>query len=267
MTKTHTTSHYWVSNLTEIIENGLVSSPRGLETREILAHRAVIDMEQPIITAPYRDLGYKFMAAEAAWILSGDNRVETIAPYSKAISKFSDNGETFFGAYGPKVLGQIDYVVRCLAENQDTRQAVINIWRENPRASKDIPCTLSAQWVIRQGHLYCFDTMRSSDIWLGHPYDIFNFSMISLYILLRLRKRGVNVELGQLALTAGSKHLYSTNYDKAKEVLKAYMTEPESFANDIFVNPEVFDNEDHLVERLWAMADSVQGALNKELWS
>jgi hypothetical protein len=168
-------------------------------------------MTRPVVDVLVRKLGYRFMAAEAWWILSGRNDVESIRKYSPHIASFSDDGKFFHGAYGPKILDQLTYVIDSLQKDADTRQAVLSIWRENPRVSRDVPCTISAQWLIRDGKLHCIDTMRSSDAWLGWPYDVFNFSCLSAYILLMLRERASffnSVRLGCLSLVAGSSHLY-----------------------------------------------------------
>jgi thymidylate synthase len=125
------------------------------------------------------------------------------------MKKFSDDGRVLYGAYGPRIHEQLGYVLRVLANDPTSRQAVMTIWRNNPPASKDIPCTLSVQFLIRNNKLYCFDTMRSSDLWLGWPYDVFSFSMLSLYIVLLLREgRGMKLKLGELWITAGSQHIY-----------------------------------------------------------
>lgn len=257
----------WVQDLIGLLELGTSSSPRGIETRELLGFISYVDMSYPIIVAPGRNLGYKFMAAEAAWILGGDDTVAKIQPYSRLISNFSDNGETFFGAYGPKIASQFDHVVNQLSKDQDTRQAVINIWRENPPASKDIPCTISVQWLIRGGKLYCLDNMRSSDIWLGHPYDIFNFSVISAAIAIELRNRGVEVELGTLILTAGSKHIYSTNFEAAEKVISNFLENPKSFVCGPELNPKKFENKAQLENLLWELAASSEGAQDADLWA
>ena len=221
----------WLAALEDIHTNGREVSPRGKLTREIPQRTLTVDMRHPVLTVPSRKLSYQFLAAEAFWILSGDYRVKTIAPYNKHISQFSDDGETFAGAYGPKILGQLNYVVHQLSKDQDTRQAGLTIWRENPSPSKDIPCTVALFFNIRDGKLNCHTFMRSSDIWLGIPYDVFNFSMLSHLIcgyLLRLR---IPVTPGTLYLTAASSHLYEENFDRAQECLKfhdagAYATPP-----------------------------------------
>lgn len=161
------------------------------------------------------------MIAESYWILTGDNRVSTISYYSKQIKEFSDDGLHFAGAYGPKVVAQFPFILDAFREDPQTRQAVINIWRESPRSSRDIPCTLSLQFVYRSNRLHCIATMRSSDIWLGWVYDVFNFSMISAYVLECLKKINPmlfgSAKLGNLYLTAGSQHLYEDDFEKAKQ--------------------------------------------------
>ena len=196
------------------------SSPRGMKTYELIGEQLKIDMEYPVLTVRARRLGYKFMAAEAHWIMSGDNRVETIAPYSKEIVNYSDDGVTYFGAYGPKFKEQVDHVVKSLTKDKDSRQAVINIWRESPPVTKDTPCTLSLQWLIRNGQLHCIATMRSSDIHKGLPYDVFNFAMLSQYVRLALKEYGgMTIALGSLTMQLGSSHLYASTVQNLHECI------------------------------------------------
>lgn len=213
-----TAASAWIQLVRHIITHGTSVSPRGQKVIEVLGVQTAFDMKWPVVNVAERMDKiecYRFMAAEAFWILTGSDKVDGIAPYAPSISQFSDNGHSFFGAYGPKIRAQIDYVVNMLAEDRDTRQAVINIWRENPPKSKDIPCTLSVQFFIRGGMIHCVDTMRSSDVWLGWVYDVFNFSCLSALIALELRERGISLELGTLYFTAGSQHLYDRNYERA----------------------------------------------------
>jgi hypothetical protein len=101
----------WYYALQDVMHHGHYTRSRDLLTLELIGETSKIEMDQCILINPFRKLNYKFMAAEAYWILSGSDRVDAIAPYMKAISHFSDDGETFFGAYGPKVVSQLDYVV------------------------------------------------------------------------------------------------------------------------------------------------------------
>lgn len=198
----------WLLLLQDIFENGKKSRPRGIEIKELLCKTTIVDMASPIVSIYQRKMGYRFLAAEAWWILTGRNDVDSIKKYSPHIASFSDDGYRFDGAYGPRIVDQLRYVVDALCEDLDTRQAVLEIWRPNPRKSRDVPCTLTIQWFIRDGKLHCIDSMRSSDAWLGWVYDVFNFSMLSAYIALMLGEKSINVELGELHLVAGSSHLY-----------------------------------------------------------
>lgn len=215
----YTATDTWRLLLDNILGTGHMTYPRGLKCMEIMNVTTAFPMHKPIVTTPARALGYRFLFAEAFWILSGDNRVAAIAPFSKMISNFSDNGVTFFGAYGPKIHDQINYVVEALRADKNTRQAVMTIWRENPPKSKDIPCTVSVQWLIRDDRIYCIDSMRSSDAWLGWPYDVFNFTMLTSYIMLHLRELYPNLKLGELFMNLASSHLYEENIDKAKQAV------------------------------------------------
>ena len=245
----NTVNMHWQNLLNTIMVSGHLAYPRGTKTKELLGMKSMINMNKPVITIKERKLGYKFMAAEAAWIMSGDNRVSTIAPYSKAISKFSDDGIFFFGAYGPQIRDQLGHVVRTLCEDIDSRQAVISIWRPNPRESKDIPCTISCQFMIRSGYLDCFMNMRSSDAWLGVPYDWFNFSMLSAGIALMLREKGVNVKLNALHFYAASQHAYEQDWKDIEGCLNG-----EILGDYVPINLDHFLSYDHLVDHLWCVA-------------
>jgi len=238
----------WISTLRRVYAHGTERSPRGQVTRELLADLIVVDMTRPVLTVVERKLGYRFLAAEAAWILSGDDRVETIAPYSKMIHQFSDDGIAFFGAYGTKILPQLPYVVETLQRDPQSRQAVINIWRESPPQSRDIPCTLSCQFLIRDDQLHAVVAMRSSDVWLGVPYDVFNFSMLAGYVLCELGS--ADLTLGNLYHFAGSRHLYERNWDGARDCLGNWF---QAFEYKPF--DAAFEYSANLVAHLWALAE------------
>jgi len=243
----------WVDMVKKILDQGALTRPRGLLCKEILCNTSVVDMTRPIVTRrPH--LGYRFLAAEAWWIISGRNDVDSIAPYSPHISSFSDDGFHFDGAYGPAIITQLRYICDKILADRDTRQAVIGIWKINPRDSRDGSCTISLQFMVRDNKLHCFDTMRSSDAWLGIPYDWFNFSMLSAYLLLMLRARGFpkNVGLGNLYLTAASQHLYvnpkadgATNIPYCLEDVQKALDDPKEKAYepldiDEFNSPQEF---------------------------
>jgi thymidylate synthase len=214
------TNMTYVNHIQDILVNGHSCTCRGHDIIEQLAKTIMIDMTFPLVTLVGRKLSRKFAMGEAGWILSGSNRVADIGYCNNKIANFSDDGHFFFGAYGPKIIEQLPYIIQAFKKDLHTRQAVLTIWRERPYDTKDVPCTLSLQWLCRDGQLNCVATMRSSDAWLGLPYDLFNFSMVSAGVALLLRDvLDINVRLGKLYLTAGSSHLYchkeSFGYDKS----------------------------------------------------
>lgn len=214
----------WLQLLGHIINDGEEVSPRGQLTRELPQQTIVVNLETPVMTLLERKLNYKFMAAEAHWILTGDDRVETIAPWNKRITDFSDDGVRFFGAYGPKVVDQLPYVLSTLLSDRQTRRAGLTIWREKPPATKDYPCTVAMFFGIRDGLLNNHVFMRSNDAWLGTPYDVFNFSMVAHDVCARFNASchlhdQTPIRPGSLYLTAASSHLYETNWQAAREIL------------------------------------------------
>lgn len=216
--------------------------PRGMETKELMSQTYIIDMRRPVLTCPERKLSYRYLAAEAYWILSGDNKVATIAPYNDNISKYSDDGQTFFGAYGPKIVDQLPYVVAKLHEDPMSRQAGLTIWREKPGVTKDVPCTVAMFFHIRDNLLHASVFMRSNDVWLGLPYDAFTFAMVAHLVCAHLNEDiGANLlSPGELHLTAASSHLYKENFTAATRCAGYGTNLPQRLTpSELFISPKM----------------------------
>lgn len=214
-------NHAWLLLLHDVLSRGVEVAPRGKLTLEIPQHTIEVDMLRPVVTVVARRLSHQFMSAEAFWILTGDDTTAGIVPFNKNVLEYSDDGVTFFGAYGPRVVDQIQFVVSKLLEDASTRQAVLTTWRQNPPKSKDIPCTIAMAFNLRGGWLNAHVFMRSSDVWLGIPYDVFSFSMVAHLICTKYNEACGNpraMKPGKLYLTAASSHLYETNWTEAKQV-------------------------------------------------
>jgi len=208
------TSKAWLAVVDHVYTNGFHAEPRGLEVLEVLGMAVEIDMEHPVVRVLERGLSYSFMAAEAVWILSGSNLLLGISPYNKRYAKYSDDGVHLNGAYGPPFVEQLPYVVHQLKQ-ADTRQAWMTLWRPRPHPSKDIPCTVALGFQVRKGVLNCTAIMRSSDLWLGVPYDWFTFSVLAA----RVASLVGNLRLGGLTWFTANAHLYLTDMGSVKSVL------------------------------------------------
>lgn len=244
-----TTNTVYLNLLRLVSQNGQKVSPRHLPSRELIGHVTSVAMQYPVITLLGRNLDYAFMCAEAEWILSGDRRLNRHETLSRNLSKYSDDGITMRGAYGPPFLQQVEYVVHALVRDKSTRQAVITLWERSPIESKDIPCTVALQFLIRNEHLHTNVFMRSSDAWLGWPYDVFTFTMMSAYVILSFE--GPRLNLGTLHIFAGSQHLYEKNHAAAMS-LSGHEVNGDNLAIDI----HRFNHPDDLRHALIAARDA-----------
>lgn len=210
----------WFTRLRALDQMGNLVGPRGQLTREFLnPSPLVVEASFNLLDVPARFLNFRFAVAEWLWVAFGHSDVTTIAQYNRVMEQFSDDGVFLTGAYGPHVGAGKRSVLAKLRADRESRQAVIQIPRPAV-ATKDEPCTLSLQYLIRPNdrdglpQLNCIVTMRSSDIWLGVPYDVFTFTQLQNCFAGEL-----GVRRGWLALHAGSAHLYERDRERACTVL------------------------------------------------
>src|SRR5262245_30105248 len=172
-------NHGYMELIRRLQTDGHSSSPRGINTRELIG--VSLREDNPfhnILYHPIRHMNYKFMVAEFLWIMYGYDDVQTIGKYNSKLVEFSDDGVFLWGAYGPRVQVHLPYALSALEKDVNTRQAVMELWRTPWTPTKDVPCTLTVQFLIRGERVFCFVNMRSSDVYLGLPYDFFVFSQI-----------------------------------------------------------------------------------------
>lgn len=204
----------WIRLLGSLLYKGSESNPRGMKTMEILnVTLEVKNTLDNIFVSSTRDLNFRFMIGEWLWIQAGLNDVNILAQYNSVMRKFSDDGEILSGAYGPRLMPQIPYIIEALGK-EDSRQAVATIWTPSPGQSKDVPCTISLQWLLRKNRLHCTVNMRSSDVWLGLPYDYFTFSQLTNYIGMRIGK-----PVASLTMNLASSHIYEEHWGKGRQAL------------------------------------------------
>lgn len=183
---------------------------------------AVFCVEDPtrnIVTSKIRNMPMRYAVGELAWYLSGSNKVKDIAQYAKKWADISDDGETNNSAYGYRIFNkfgfdQWEYVKGLIRKDHNTRQAVIHIKDASNTPTKDTPCTVYLQFFLRDNKLNLSVHMRSNDIWMGVPYDMFSFCFLQVKMAMEL-----GVEVGSYTHYAGSLHMYQRDYDTAKKNL------------------------------------------------
>lgn len=198
--------------------NGVTVSPRGVATTEVLgAHLCLTDPRRRLIDLPpVRVINPAFAVAEALWILSGSDD-SWIFQYNRALTRYTDDGR-LQGAYGPRMrrwrgrIDQLDQVRRLLVRDPDSRQAVIQLFdpERDTCGHRDVPCTLGYRFFLRAGRLHMHTTMRSQDLWLGFPYDVFAATLLQ-----ELLAGWLGVDLGEYHHYIDSLHLYAQHVDAA----------------------------------------------------
>jgi thymidylate synthase len=159
---------------------------------------------------------------ELLWYLAGSNSLDFIRSYIKKYEKETDDGVTIHGAYGPRLFNkdgkynQIKNVIELLNQKPSTRRAVIQLFDASDLAKKhsEIPCTCTLQFFIREEKLDLHVSMRSNDVFMGLPHDVFAFTMLQEIMAVTLK-----VELGNYYHTVGSLHLYDTDRIKVRQYL------------------------------------------------
>jgi len=195
------------------------------------------------VVCPVRLADSRYAVGELLWYLLGKNDVDWMLSFAPSYSKFAEPDDSVFGAYGYRIYrdmefnealrnsysklghrrhnGQIEVVIELLRDKRNSRRAVISLWNAGDLVEslvgekKDIPCTLALQFLVRGPFLDCICFMRSNDIWLGMPYDIFCFTTLA-----RIISDALGLTPGIYTHNVGSLQLYSRHREKAVMALK-----------------------------------------------
>lgn len=125
-------------------------------------------------------------------------------------SNYGDRIQHAFCEYSGSTFNQLKMVEELLQKDPNSRQAVIHIKQARNLVAyptKDVNCTVCLQFFIRENKLYMTTYMRSNDLWMGFPNDVFQFTCIQIYLAMKL-----GVQLGSYTHIAGSLHLYERDY-------------------------------------------------------
>lgn len=159
---------------------------------------------------------------ELLWYLSGSDTLGFIEPYVPRYAADAVGG-ILEGAYGPRLLNlraginQFDSIHRLLTDKPASRRAVIQLFNAEDIATthKEIPCTTTMQFHLRNGGLHMSVTMRSNDAYWGLPHDVFCFTMIQ-----EMMARRLGAEMGEYHQYIGSMHVYEDYLADMKEYVE-----------------------------------------------
>ena len=204
---------HWYRLLSKDCEGAKQVSRDGEVVGEIINATTVLsDPTNNIMKNSLRNLPMKYAIGELLWYMSHNNKLKEIQKYTKGWDRMSDDGVTVNSNYGWCIrdkygFDQWEWCKQELNNNPNSRRAVIHIKEPSDKESKDVNCTVCLQFFIRDEKLYCTTYMRSNDIWLGYPYDVFQFTCMQILMSMEL-----GIELGTYTHIAGSLHLYGRNY-------------------------------------------------------
>ena len=220
-------------------------SPRGERTRELLhAQLLLSDPRRRELASPARRFSLGFAAGEFLWYWRGARDVASLEWYNRRTPRFSDDGVTLAGAYGPRIRGvlcvdrrgsplQTDWSFRSqweltrgeLLRDPDSRRAVLAVYSAEDaaraaRGTRDVPCTLSLQFLLRgePRRLHLVATMRSCDAVWGLANDLHAFTLLQEAMAVELSEAGLACDLGTYAHQAASLHAYERHFDLLEEV-------------------------------------------------
>ncbi len=199
----------------------------GTGTLSVFGHQMRFDLAQgfPLVTT--KKLHVKSIIHELIWFLAGD----TNTAYLKAngVSIWDDwadaKGELgpiygrqwrSWSAPGAPAIDQIADVIATLKTNPDSRRMIVSAW--NPAdipAMALAPCHCLFQFYVAEGRLSCQLYQRSADVFLGVPFNIASYALLTL-----MMAQVTGLEPGEFVHTFGDAHLYLNHLDQADEQLK-----------------------------------------------
>lgn len=214
----YNTNDIYVQLLSELDANGMQMETRVGDAVVIYNHIMDFEVKDCMITLKDRKLSYNYMVAEALAMIRGDDTVAAVEKWAPNISRYSDDGVIFAGSYNKPFKESLQYIISMLRNDPETRQASFSCWKNNPEPSKNIPCMLSMTFYITpDGTLNADAILRSSDVWLGLPNDMFHQGMVTWYIAQEL-----GIEPGVVNCYATNRHLYNVYNQKALDLVTNY---------------------------------------------
>lgn len=203
--------------LNDVMQRGAPVAPRHQATYEVSPLLFVLENPRDCIKLQRRRrINYAYAIIEKLSLIYGQADPETFQFYIPALGSLLDEEGKFGGAYGPRLTHQLDYVYQLLKDDPESRRAVMTVFsaHSDQQPGEDIPCTVSLQFLLRDGRLSMITNMRSSDVYLGLPYDVQQFTFLQ-----QLLAHWLNVGLGNYTHIAGSGHIYLKDLNAVQEVI------------------------------------------------
>ena len=215
------------SLLKQVLENGSDKNDRtGTGTRSIFGHQMRFDLQKgfPLLTT--KKVHLKSIIYELLWFLKGETNIRYLKENNVSIwDDWADKSGELGPVYGhqwrswpTETGGKIDQITGLIDQiksNPDSRRLIVTAW--NPADVKKMalpPCHCLFQFYVANGKLSCQLYQRSADIFLGVPFNIASYALLTMMIA-----KVTNLEVGDFIHTLGDAHLYSNHLNQANEQL------------------------------------------------
>lgn len=231
--------------LQHVLDNGTDKSDRtGTGTRSVFGYQMRFNLADgfPVLTT--KKLHLKSIIHELLWFLAGDTNIRYLKENGVRIwDEWADENGDLGRVYGAQwrswrgangeTVDQIANVVRQIRQTPDSRRLIVSAW--NPAEVDDMalpPCHALFQFYVANGKLSCQLYQRSADIFLGVPFNIASYALLTM-----MMAQVCGLQAGEFVHTLGDAHLYQNHLEQARLQLTR---EPRALPR-MHINPDVRD--------------------------
>jgi thymidylate synthase len=229
--------------LRRVMAEGVVKGDRtGTGTRSVFGHQMRFDLSRgfPLVTT--KKLHLRSIIHELLWFIAGETNIDYLRKNAVTIwDEWADEGGELGPVYGKQwrswakpdggTVDQIQWVINEIKRNPDSRRLVVSAW--NPADLDKMalpPCHCLFQFYVAEGKLSCQLYQRSADIFLGVPFNIASYALLTA-----MMAQVTGLKPGDFVHTFGDAHLYSNHVEQATRQLTR---EPRVLPN-LKLNPDV----------------------------
>ena len=229
--------------LRHVMENGVDKGDRtGTGTRSVFGYQMRFNLEEgfPVLTT--KKLHLRSIIHELLWFLSGDTNIKYLHDNGVTIwDEWADENGDLGPVYGyqwrswpnpnGQSIDQISQVVNSLKNNPDSRRHIVSAW--NPAEVDKMalpPCHSLFQFYVADGKLSCQLYRRSADLFLGVPFNIASYALLTM-----MMAQVTGLRLGEFVHTLGDVHIYSNHFE---QVIEQLSREPRALPV-MKINPDV----------------------------
>jgi thymidylate synthase len=211
-----------------VLSEGHEKSDRtGTGTISVFGHQMRFNLQDGFPLMTTKKLHYKSIIYELLWFLKGDTNIKYLQQHGVRIwNEWADKDGNLGPVYGHQwrswpgkngeTVDQINNVINEIKMNPDSRRLIVTAW--NPMDIPDMalpPCHCLFQFYVNDGRLSCQLYQRSADIFLGVPFNIASYALLTHMVA-----HVTGLEVGEFVHTLGDAHIYLNHLDQVKTQLE-----------------------------------------------